>query len=330
MSKGGLRPIGGRNFRDPTVFVDGKPIGAEFIEEQYYANQYARYDRLISHNPQNGTITVAGKTEYLTSAQVDRLDAIEHKLNGTGYSAGDLLDWGLRLAVRPKSGSNITAMMSYGFRSAFIDVSNDGQNDGLFNRLLAEAISICFELFIDVVSVRTSKEQPEEAVRKGFEAIANARNKGISKELLGAMDDHFDLLAEALQEAVEKQQGYFKGLTKEALPELSMTMGEGIANKLKKLSPEAKQKLIDDPVAVLEFYNEQLKPLGIKPLQSDWVDKYKQQRAESQTLRAENAELKNRIAGYEKTTAGNGLDSLQETKKEANWWKKFTNRIPGG
>lgn len=253
---------------------------------------------------------------YLDTESAGAVDRFGRELEGRGYSdIGELIDWTLRLAVRPTAKTSAASITNYALQSFFINVSDHGRSDTLPQQLVGEGIQVAFEFLVDVLSVEIKGIDAEDALREGFEAFANARRSGISKELLEQVDNYFDLAVDAIRKAAE--QGKIGGgkITIDGIEALSREFGEALAKKLKKASPERKQKMIEDPTEVFKFYNELLRESGQTfTLEEDESLKHLEAQKEHLVrLKAANDALKKENAKL--TAAGNSADaSLKNTR----------------
>lgn len=266
---------------------------------------------------------------YLDTDSAGAVNRFGHELDGTNYDLGEAIDWMLRLSIRPTAKTSVASATSYALQSFFINVSDHGRDDTLPQRLVAEFVQVGFELLVDVLSVEIEGIDAEDALREGFEAVSRMRKSGISKELLDQIDNYFDIAVDAIRNAAEKGQIGGGKITGDGIEALSREFGRALAIKLKNASPERKQKMLEDPVEVYDFYNELLRESGQKfQLPKDeGIIHMRAKRDELVKIKAERDEFEAKMsicktigeAPEVTTVAGKNATNLPEVRKKSVW-----------
>ena len=311
---------GGGHRLPHSVDHEGKPIFSELIEEDFQKRQFnTRYESILSRYDSKSGIM---NEKYLDYNQTLQLKKLKRVLELNGSSLGDFMDWMAQQAViRPSAGQSIHSVSNYLLQSFFVDVSNHGQNDGLFNNLVAEGIQICAELITECVAVKVvDASDPEKLIRQGFEEVAKVRNGAFN---IRNMDQFFDDIEGVLERSVQSGEGRFAGMTS-AAGAMYGEVGKYIAREIKKdrafmkeLEGESTPELT---IKTYEFIQKRLACLNIQMDEPPEV-----------TFAKENTELKNRIAKYETTTAGEELAAKEKPLQEARtWWQKLTGMMGRG
>ena len=277
--------------------------------------------RLLEHqrrkNGKGGCIRTADGRLFLDTESAGALDGFTRDLEGrTTWEIGELVDWTLRLAIRPTAKSSAASIASYAFQSFFIDVSEHGRNDTLPQRLVAEMIQVGFEWFVNVLSYEITGVDAEDALRDGFEAVSNLRKSGISKELVNQVDNYFDVAVDAIRLAAEKGQIRGGKVSADGVELLAKEFGRVLANELSTASAERKKRMLHDPVEVFDFYNEILTKGKMSfQLEDDGsIRELKARKARLIQLEKENEELRSKLT----TTAKDSGDSLKGTRDAAS------------
>lgn len=301
------------------VYQDGKPIGLELVEENYFASQndHTRYSSILTrYDNKSGVMNEI----YLDYKQTRKIQSLMRALDANGSSLGGLVDWMAQQAViRPTLNQNANALANYTLQSFFVDVSQRelaaGQDP--FNFMVAESIQILSELITDCVAMKiVNADDPEKVIRQGFEEVAKARLGGVN---IRNLDQFFDDVQGAIENAIQSGQGRFAGMTS-AAGATYKEVGKYLAREIKK-DPAFMRRLNDEPSPELtletyEFLQKRLAKMGIQMEEPPEVKFAKQ-------LIAAN----NRIVQYEKTTAGGELAEkekpLQETRNAGSWWQRL-------
>lgn len=273
-----------------------------------------------------GTITCKigdRNVKYLDTASAGGVDSFARTFEGRNTAdLGEIFDWLLRLPVRPTAKTSPASVARYALMSAFIDVSERYDKDaGVFNNMLATLISVGFEWFIDMVSIRVTGKDPEEALNDAFANVARTGKYGITAEMLNQINNHFDTAIGTLEDGIKAQK--IKGVSVEALESIAATTGAGLGRllvqKMKNMPANERaayaKQWAEDPLASYDFikdvFGKELKNLNLK-FEDPAMENLRKERAFKAALEKENAELKGKI-----TTAGNENNNLKNTRQVA-------------
>lgn len=271
-----------------------------------------------------GTITCKigdRNVKYLDTASAGGVDSFTRTFEGRNTpDLGEIFDRLLRLPVRPTAKTSPASVARYALMSVFIDVSERYDKDaGVFNNMLATLVSVGFEWFIDMVSIRVTGKDPEEALNDAFINVAKTRKYGITAEMLNQINNHFDTVVDTLQKGIKEQK--IKGVSVEALETIAATTGAGLdrllVQKMKSMSPDERaayaKQCAEDPLASYDFikdvFGKELKSLNLK-FEDPAMENLRKEREELNALRAEHNKLK------ETTTAGTELAKEEKPLKE--------------
>ena len=158
--------------------------------------------------------------------------------------------------------------------------------------------------------MREGFESQRKKMNRGFNALLNARNNGITESLIEKIDDYFDVAVEAIHKAAEK--GELGKISADGVEPLAEEFGRVLAKKLMALSKEEKERLIHDPVAVFDFYNKILRDGGMSfRLKDEATEELRVRQNRLLELEKENAVLRQRDAELRKEA-----ERLREERKK--------------
>lgn len=231
--------------------------GISSVQAASGIDRFARHERRKKGGV-GGTIecTFGGqKVRFIDTESLGAIDAVDRAFQGQTISIGDAIDWTARLAIRPTAKTSAAEIFRYGFRSFFVDVSHPGDTSpGLFNMMVAEAISVLFEWLYDVLGRRVTDEDAEISLFRGFSSIAKARSSGITQEMTNQIDNYFDNAVNTFEKAIENGT---LNASKGALQPIAEDFGKNLAKKLsahlKDMTPKEREDFQKDPLAIYDF-----------------------------------------------------------------------------